>query len=73
MNIETQNRIINNPNDLKFLRENSLWYKYLNRNKYYIKQFEEEMKSIYKLKTEDKVNKFAQSVDMISKVIDILN
>lgn len=73
MNLEVQYRIKNNPNDLRFLRENSNWYKYLNRNKNYLKNFEEEMKKNYKLTTKDRMNKLANSLDTVSKIMDILN
>lgn len=73
MNIETLNRIRQNPNNIKFLRENSYWYKYLNRNPLYIKEFENQMKKEYKLTTEDKINKMVERLDMVSKIMDILN
>ncbi len=73
MNIETQLRIKNNPNNTKFLRENSYWYKYLNRSRYYIKDFENAMKEKYKLTTKDKMEKIVDSLDTISKVLDILS
>ena len=55
MNVEIQYRLRSNPNDIKYLREKSYWYKFLNRNKNYFKQFEEEMKKEYKLTPEDKI------------------
>ena len=38
MNVDIQYRLKSNPNDIKYLREKSYWYKFLNRNKnfYYI-------------------------------------
>ena len=72
MNVEIQYRLRSNPNDIKYLREKSYWYKLLNRNKTYFKNFEEEMKKEYKLTPEDKINKMATSIDMLSKFIDIL-
>ena len=72
MNVEIQYRLRSNSNDIKYLREKSYWYKFLNRNKNYFKQFEEEMKKEYKLTSEDKINKMANSINMLSKFIDIL-
>ena len=72
MNVEIQYRLRSNPNDIKYLREKSYWYKFLNRNKNYFKQFEEEMKKEYKLTSEDKINKMANSINMLSNFIDIL-
>ena len=65
MNVEIQYRLRSNPNDIKYLREKSYWYKFLNRNKNYFKQFEEEMKKEYKLTSEDKINKMANSINML--------
>ena len=72
MNVDIQYRLKSNPNDIKYLREKSYWYKFLNRNKNYFKQFEEEMKKEYKLTPEDKINKMANRINMLSKFIDIL-
>lgn len=72
MNVEIQYKLKFNPNDIKYLREKSYWYKYLNRNKSYFKNFEDEMKKQYKLRAEDKVAKMANSINMLSKFIDIL-
>ena len=72
MNLEVQNKIKSNPNNFRYLRENSAWYKYLNRNKFYIRNFEEEMKDRYKLKTEDRINKVVESINMAQKIMDIL-
>ena len=73
MNLEVQYKLRVNPNSLKYLKENSYWYKYLNRNKFYLQKFEEEMKQKYKLTTTDKINKMAKNIDMILKIMDILN
>ena len=72
MQIETKLRIKNNPNNSRFLKENSYWYKYLNRNKFYIKNFEESMKQKYKLTPQDRMEKMAEGIDTLSKIIDIL-
>lgn len=73
MNIETQLRIKNNYNNQKFLKEHSYWYKYLNRSGYYVKDFENDMKEKYKLTTKDRMEKMADSLDTVSKVLDILS
>ena len=73
MQLETQIIIKNNPIFEKFLRENSYWYKYLNRNKKNIKNFEEDLKKKYKLTTEDKINDMKDKIESLSKIMDILN
>ena len=47
MQVETRLKIKRNPNLYRYLRENSYWYKYLNRSPIFLKQLEEEMKEKY--------------------------
>ena len=49
MNLDLQFKIKNDPNMTRYLRENSNWYKYLNRNPDYLSAFNEEMKEKYLL------------------------
>ena len=72
MSLEVQFKIKNNPNNLKFLHENSYWYKYLNRNELYYKDFIEDMKDKYKLKPTDRINKMIDNMNMISSFLDVL-
>lgn len=61
------------PNNIKYLRENSGWYKYLNRSVNYINDFEREMKVSYKLTTKDKLDRFSKNIDRVSEIIDIFS
>lgn len=72
MDLFTINYIKNNPLIYKYLRENSYWYKALNRDGNNLKYLEEEMKKKYKLTTEDKIAKLSKNIQMISTFIDIL-
>lgn len=72
MNLITQIKINNSPNNTNYLKDNSHWYKYLNRNSDYLKDFENEMKNKYKLTTSDKFERMVERIDMVSKIIDIL-
>ena len=73
MNLILQYKIKQNPNYQKFLRENSNWYKYLNRSPYYLTEFEKEMKVTYKMTTKDKLDRFSNNLDRISQIIDIFS
>ena len=42
-----------NPKLKLYLKENSYWYRYLNRNPGYIKDLNEQMKKAYKLTPKD--------------------
>ena len=61
MSLELQYRINSDPRLKQFLRENSYWYKYLNRSNTYLKPFISDMKDKYKLKTTDKINKLTNN------------
>lgn len=73
MNLNTQYKLRTNPNYLRYLRENSNWYKYLNRHPNYFKEFEQEMKINYKLTAKDKLERFTDSIDRVSQLIDIFS
>jgi len=72
MSIELQFKIKSNPNYEKYLRENSHWYKYLNRSPKYFPMFESEMKERYHLRMSDRLSNFVDSLDLIQKFMSIL-
>ena len=55
---------------LLFLRENSDWYKKLNRDSNNYDLFIKKMKEKYKLRTIDKVDNIVESADIISKILN---
>ena len=65
MNIDIQYKIKNKKYYLKYLRENSNWYKYLNRNPSNFKLFEEEVKNVYKLRPTDKISRAIDTFEML--------
>lgn len=73
MNVQTQIKIRNNPYLYRYLRDNSAWYKNLNRDPNSIRQMEEEMKKDYKLNLTDKIDNFSQRIQMVRSFIDILS
>ncbi len=68
MILDLQYKIKNNPNHLKYIRENSEWYKILNRDPKLFSKFEEEVKTNYKLRPTDKISKAIDMFDMIQTV-----
>lgn len=68
MTIDIQYKIKNNKNYVRFLRENSNWYKYLNRDPVNFKFFEEEVKTIYQLRPTDKINKVMNTIEMLQTI-----
>ena len=72
MSLELQYRINSDPRLKQFLRENSYWYKYLNRSNTYLKPFISDMKDKYKLNTTDKINKLTNNISMVRAFLDVL-
>ena len=72
MQVETRLKIKSNPNLYRYLRENSYWYKYLNRSPLYIKQMEEEMKEKYRLRSVDKIENISNTMKMIESFLEVM-
>ncbi len=72
MKIDLQYKINSDYNYIKFLRENSYWYKYLNRDPIYFKDFVIDMKDKYGLNFSDKFNKMLDNINMLQMFIDVL-
>lgn len=72
MSLEVQFKIKNDKNNLRFLRENSHWYKYLNRDSNIFTSFEEEVKTTYKLRTADRISRALDTFDMIQTLLSSL-
>ena len=67
-----QNRINADINLKRFLRENSYWYKILNRNDNVFPEFVSEMKVKYKLTTSDKINRTIDNIGMLQSFLEVL-
>lgn len=56
-----------------FLRKNSYWYKYLNRNPDNFKKFITEYKKYSKKNTTNKVNDTINNIDVITNILKVLD
>lgn len=72
MRLDILLKIHNDPNLYRYLRENSYWYKYLNRNPSSIKLMEEEMKEKYRLTPADKMSDLADKLNLIKSFMEIM-
>ena len=72
MTLDIQYNINQDENLKRFLRENSYWYKYLNRSNIFYKDFVNDMKDKYKLKPTDKLNKIMEDINMVSTFLNLL-
>lgn len=73
MTLELQFKIKNNEYYKRYIREHSIWYKYLYRNPSMFKQFEEEVKSAYQLRATDRIGKALSTIELIQSVVSNLN
>lgn len=73
MKYEILEKLHKDPKYLNYLRQNSYWYKEFNRNSDSYDKFVHDMKIKYKLRTIDKVDNFVDSVDLITKIINVSN
>lgn len=72
MDLNTQYKIFNNELLHRYLRENSYWYKILNRDPSLLYKMEEEMKDKYKLNTSDKIERIGDKLSMIESLLEVL-
>ena len=72
MQVETRLKIKSNPNLYRYLRENSYWYKYLNRSPIFLRRVEEEMKEKYRLRSVDKIENISNSLNLIKSFLEVM-
>ncbi len=70
MNLETQFKLINNEVLHQYVRTNSYWYKKLNRDPGVYNSLVKEMKSVYKLNVEDKIENFVDRLKFVQMFMD---
>lgn len=72
MSLDIQFKIKNDPYYIQYLRENSYWYKILNRTPESFKKFEEKAKEYFSLRPTDKIQKMLQNIEMIQSIVSTL-
>lgn len=72
MKKETLEVIRNNPIIYQYLRDNSSWYKELNRNSNVVDNILKEAKKYYKVRGIDKLERAIEQIDMITSFMDVL-
>lgn len=72
MTLDVQFTIKNNPYLGRYIRENSNWYKILNRDPGMLRTFEEEVKANYKLRPSDRLNKALETLEMVESIMSTL-
>lgn len=72
MRLDIQMKLNSDPKMLGYLKENSEWYKYLNRNPLNYDQFVKAMKEKYKIRATDKMSEFVENIDLVSNILNVL-
>lgn len=72
MDLSLQYKIFSDELLHRYLRENSYWYKLLNRNSSLIDEMIQEMKDKYKLNTSDKIEKIGEKLSMVESLLQVL-
>ena len=72
MTLDTQFKLKSNPLYLKYLHENSYWYKILNRDPSEFNNFVQELRVNYKLRPQDKITKALDTFEMVSTILSTL-
>lgn len=71
MTLDLQFKLKNNPLYLTYLHQSSNWYKALNRNPNSFNDFVEEMKTVYKLRPQDKIDKVMNALDVLNTLMEM--
>ena len=61
-----------NPKSFELLKQNSYYFKGLNRGVVDYKKFISDMKVKYKLTMEDRINKMVNNMEMVQSLLDVL-
>lgn len=72
MRLDIQNRLMQDPKMANYLKQNSEWYKYLNRNPLNYEKFIKTMKEQYKIRATDKLNDVVENIDLVSNILNII-
>lgn len=72
MTLEIQFKLKSNPNYIKYIRENSHWYKILTRYPEQFNIFEEEVKDRYHLRVSDRISHTLEMIEMVQNLMSSL-
>ena len=72
MTLDVQFKLKSNPLFIKYLHENSYWYKILNREPNMFNEFVNEVKKNYKLRPSDRISEAINTFEMITSIFSAL-
>lgn len=72
MTLDVQFKLKGNPNYINYLRQNSYWYKILNRHPEKLKDFIEEAKTYYGLRTTDRLERAVETISLLQNILSTM-
>lgn len=69
MQLETQFRLRNSPDLITYIRNNSHWYKLLNRNPLMINELERLVKEEKRIEKQTRFSKLIEYIDMFQSIV----
>ena len=72
MTLDVQFKLKSNPNYISYLRQNSYWYKILNRHPEKVKDFIEEAKTYYGLRPTDRLERAVETISLLQNILSTM-
>ena len=72
MRLDIQNKLNQDKKMAGYLKQNSEWYKYLNRNPMNYDKFVKTMKEQNKIRPTDKINEVVENIDLVSNILNVI-
>lgn len=72
MTLDVQFKLKSNPNYINYLRQNSYWYKILNRHPEKVKDFIEEAKTYYGLRPTDRLERAVETISLLQNILSTM-
>ena len=73
MTLDIQFKLKREPIYIRYLHENSNWYKILNRDPKMFNSFVEEVKTNYKLRPSDRLDRALSTFEMLTTILSTFN
>ena len=72
MTLDVQFKLKGNPNYINYVRQNSYWYKILNRHPEKLKDFIEEAKTYYGLRPTDRLERAVETISLLQNILSTM-
>ena len=72
MTLDVQFKLKGNPNYINYLRQNSYWYKILNRHPEKLKDFIEEAETYYGLRPTDRLERAVETISLLQNILSTM-